>query len=117
MANIKDMIGQTFTSVVGSIGETELVFTADNGKVFCFLHHQDCCEEVSIEDISGDLKDLIGCPLLKAEETISKNPDDDFDQSFTWTFYHFATINGYVNVRWLGTSNGYYSESVALVVD
>lgn len=42
-------------------------------------------------------------------------PGDEWD-SHTWTFYRFVTMLGTVTVRWLGESNGYYSESVDFVM-
>jgi len=116
-AKIEDMVGKVFTSVK-NVGDTELIFENDQER-FVFFHSQDCCEHVRIEDIAGDLSDLEGVELLKAEEThnlfdMIKSIDQEVDESGTWTFYKFATRKGYVDVRWLGESNGYYSESVDL---
>jgi hypothetical protein len=76
-----------------------------------FHHQQDCCESVWIEDICGDLNDLVGEPLLEAEEVQGDGPVQDYE-SYTWTFYRFGTRRGSVTVRWLGHSNGYYGEGV-----
>ena len=82
-----------------------LYFEQEDGMHFVLTHIQDCSEDVKIESIDGDLDDLIGEPLLMAEEIIKVDGD-------TWTFYKFATVKGYVTVRFLGWSNGYYSERV-----
>lgn len=109
---ISDMIGQTFVAVDAS-REDELIFTTEDGKRYVFNHVQDCCEIVEIKDICGDLSDLVGSPLLVAEErTTLDGPAPEYSDSYTWTFYTFATIKGSVTVSWLGESNGYYSESV-----
>lgn len=114
--SMQDMIGRVFTSVVGGIGDDQLTFTCAEGD-FVLYHSQDCCESVRIEDITGDLQDLIGSPILMAEESISSETPEGHKHEYepesqTWTFYKLATIKGYVDIRWLGTSNGYYSESV-----
>jgi hypothetical protein len=113
------MLGKTMVSVVGKAGGDEMIFTADDGKKFKFLHDQDCCESVDIVDIVGDLSDLEGSPIVEAEEvsnaddpSIPPTPEQQEYESQTWTFYRFSTVKGSVLVRWLGTSNGYYSEAV-----
>lgn len=109
MSTIESLVGKTFTSVLGEVDGDELHFKSE-GEHYRFYHIQDCCEGVSITDICGDLSDLVGQPILVAEEEISEG-QQGFN-STTWTFYKFATIKGSVTVRWLGQSNGYYSESV-----
>ncbi len=76
-------------------------------------HSQDCSESVELHDITGDLSDLIGTPILEASERSSTDnkPHGDAD-SWTWTFYELRTIKGSVTLRWLGESNGWYSERV-----
>jgi hypothetical protein len=114
------MLGKTFVQVTGSVGGGEMTFVTAQGERFMFAHQQDCCESVRINDIVGDLQDLVGLPMLQAEQVQGETPVNFVErdhESVTWTFYKFATRKGYVDVRWLGESNGYYSESVDLFVE
>jgi hypothetical protein len=106
------MIGQTFDTVTGQRQGDEMVFTNTNG-VHTFYHNQDCCESVSIDTIDGDVSDLVGSPILMAEEVDNLDAPDRGDEFYTWTFYKFATAKGSVTVRWYGSSNGYYGEGVS----
>ncbi len=111
--DISQMVGLTFHHIEGGEKESDVLLFVGAGDVpsFKFYHEQDCCESVSIEDIVGDLEDLVGVPILEAREDSQEGSGSDYE-SATWTFYNFRTIKGSVTVRWLGTSNGYYSESV-----
>lgn len=111
------------TTLDGLVGNTILAAKEYNDDelyfyfkdfVTVFYHNQSCCEHVYIEDICGDLSDLVGSPLIICEDVSSEAPEDSEDggQVTEWTFYRFATVKGTVTVRWCGTSNGYYSTSV-----
>ena len=113
---MQDLIGKVITKVE-KIDEEELLLYTDD-YVYRMYHDQDCCEDVHIDDINGDLSSLVDTPVLFAEE-VSSNvevPADEYDpDSITWTFYKLATKYGWVDIRWVGESNGYYSEEVNLI--
>jgi len=111
-----ELLGRSLCRVTAD--DAELTLYLSDTNYVRFSHHQDCCEHVYIEDICGDLDDLIGAPLVEAEEVSNYDagPLGEYDESYTWTFYRFRTRKGSVTVRWYGTSNGYYSESVSVEV-
>lgn len=128
MSNVSVMTGLTMRSVRrvggplpdGAEVDDEIHFESTDGRHFIMRHDQDCRERVTIDDIAGDLEDLVGSPLILSEEVSSADmgytaPKEGWEESFTWTFYRFATAKGYVTIRWYGSSNGYYSESIDFV--
>jgi hypothetical protein len=109
----EDLKGQTLVSVTRQGEDDALIFTLADGRVFHMYHRDDCCESVTIESIVGDLADLVG-EVLFADESCNREcgPREEYDSSYTWTFYRIGTIKGSCVIRWFGTSNGYYSEEV-----
>ncbi|MCD7907934.1 MAG: hypothetical protein LUH04_09710 [Clostridium sp.] len=113
---VSELLGKMVTSmeVLGDREELRL-FCSDRTAYFMY-HEQCCCESVRIEDICGELEYLLDSPILLAEEARGETGmDEDLMEHYTWTFYKFATKKGYVTLRWLGTSNGYYGEEVSLI--
>lgn len=117
VANFSDLVGKTLTKVYED--KDKLIFDVDDGTQYALYHAQECCEYVRLEDTNGDLEDLVGTPILSAYESSNElgycEPTEDMKKGWgtgTWTFYRISTIKGTVVLRWLGESNGYYSESV-----
>lgn len=103
------LIGKTFASV-DVVGRNEILrFTTVGGFVLEMRYEPDCCADCRVEEISGELSDLVGSPIVFAEEV--SNQSDVEHGSNTWTFYKIGTTKGTVTIRWFGESNGYYSES------
>jgi hypothetical protein len=90
-----------------------VAFEIAGGDQFVLFHSQSCCERVVIEDVEGDFWDLIGNPLLLAEEACNESEEAIREPLSTWTFYKLSTIKGSVLIRWDGSSNGYYSQRVS----
>lgn len=109
-----NIIGKTVVDIKTDNCEY-ISFLFDDGSAMLMYHSQNCCESVTIDDINGDLNDLIGTPILLAELRTNRDfgaQDPEWDESYTWSFYTFRTRKGFVDIRWYGTSNGYYSEDV-----
>ena len=112
-----DLVGLTLETVRGlEAGSYTVHVVATDGRALVMEHEQNCCEYVAVEDVIGDVQDILGTPILFAtEEESTTNPDDvtkDDQDSFTWTFYRLGTVKGTIVIRWYGTSNGCYSERV-----
>lgn len=109
----KILKGKTLLSVE-QVDSDMIIFTVSEGEVYHMYHETQCCEDVYIEDVCGDINDLVASPVLFAYESTSC-PDQEMPlpqehESCTWTFYRIGTAKGDVVIRWYGGSNGCYSE-------
>lgn len=116
---IAALVGLTIVSIDGMTkGSDSIVLTCEGGRRFRMWHRKSCCESVDVEDVVGDVADLIGSPIVMAEDVSSdeslipaSDPPREYPpESETWTFVKLATVKGYVTLRWYGSSNGCYSE-------
>ena len=105
------LVGETLVDVRQE--EDRVVFETPR-FLYVLYHQQYCCESVYLEDVDGCLSDLIGEVVVVAEELVSDGRElpDYGNLDYTWTFYRIRTHKATVTLRWYGSSNGYYSESV-----
>lgn len=68
----EDMVGKTFTDVrklTDAIADSDaILFTVSPSEQYAMVYHADCCASCYIEDICGDLNDLVGSvPHLRSQ--------------------------------------------------
>jgi len=114
--SFEELVGKTITSItrVVCVEGDALHFELAGDTFDCVMYHTDeCCESVVLEDVCGDLEDLLDTPVLYAREDTSSDTDGERGEpELKWTFYNIGTIKGSVTLRWLGESNGYYGIDV-----
>ena len=114
-ATVSDLIGKRIVAVHGlEKGSEEIAFDLSDGSVAKMYHKIDCCESVEVEDVVGDAADLEDALVIDAREESSEY--EEASESGTWTFYIIQTDKGAVTIRWLGESNGYYSEDAEFAI-
>jgi len=117
MQEFSDLIGQTIKEIQ-VFGDVVVRFILSDGSKYLMYHDQQCCENVYLEDVCGDWADVVGRPIMMAEEVRDADrPSLGDPDSYTWTFYKLGTNRGSVTLRWYGTSNGYYSESASFRIE
>lgn len=110
---MNSLLGEILTHIDIDENNDQIMLTTESGRKIMIYHIQDCCESVRIESVSGDCKKLIGKAILVSDELVySGDPPDEYSESWTRTDLTFKVNDETVIVRWIGESNGYYSESV-----
>lgn len=94
MSNIIKLLGLTLVSCERQ-GE-QVHFETSGGQRFRVF--ADDPDDWAGLNVTGDLSDLVGKPILQAEEVTG----DD------WAFYKLGTIKGRVTLDWVDGQNGAY---------
>lgn len=111
---LNSLVGETLTHIDVDETKNEIMLTTTSNKRIRIYHDQDCCESVRIEDTEGNWHDLIGKVIIEASEDVrpAGDPPPKSPDSWTRTDLRFRVDGATVICRWIGESNGYYSESV-----
>ena len=116
-SKLKRAIGFVIDKITGLEvqSETVSIFTKCNKEVY-FYHQGECCEEVYLADFDCDITDFNGAIILDIEGVQNEDNPSNIDASTTWTFYKIKTDKGDIWMRWVGESNGYYSELMSFSI-
>lgn len=110
------LIGKTISRIVVCKDPAFVYFYTNDGNYILHYKFVCSCTVGYVEDICGDLGDLIGVPVLSASFESNVNefkPDDEHDHGTYWNFYKISTVKGYVTIRYDVSSNEFYGFEVS----
>jgi hypothetical protein len=135
MTDISDLEGLTLTAFSIKAGQKTVLLQTEQ-RAFLLVRRLSDPASIFVESICGNIEDILNTPILTAEKITSRGikpahaddvtdlvlsrihgdePEPYLADSHTWTFYTLGTEKGVVTIRWLGQSNGFYSEEVEIL--
>jgi hypothetical protein len=106
------LVGEVLDAVDIDREKDQILLTTRSGRNFLVYHKQNCCETVAISGQDGSFDKLIGKPIVEARDITVDTSEEAAGSSQTTTILVFRVDDQTVISRWIGDSNGYYSESV-----
>ena len=112
--DVGSLVGEVLTYIDTDEKNDEIMLTTASGRKIKIYHNQYGSEWVEIVDTEGNWHDLIGKVIIEASEDVKEqgDPPPEYPDSWTRTELTFRVDGATVISRWIGESNGYYSESV-----
>ena len=114
--HISSLVGKTIFSI--TVSKNSISFKTGDGE-YIMLGISEYGVVIELQEVDGDLEDLLDSPVLEASEKSGddqKSPPDDYTyDSWTWALYKIGTRKGRVNLWWLGIGIGYYPEMVSFL--
>ena len=113
MSKFSELLGKKILKIEGMKKDSDAIyFHTECGKKYKMYHDKDgFWPDVLVEDVCGNINNLLNTPILMAEKSRNENGSDE-EPTQVWTFYKLATIKGFVDIRWFGEDDGYYSLEV-----
>lgn len=114
--DIETLVGETIVDiddVPDEAGDDRILITTANGRTIVIYHQQGCCERVRIIGRDGEWHTLIGKVIVEARKDQQEQQDSATGYgTATKTELMFRVDDATVVSRWIGESNGHYSERV-----
>lgn len=73
-ATFDELKGKMLTKIETDCDGERMTFHCADGTVYQLKYYHDCCARCTVEDVCGELEDLLNSPILMADEVSSNEP-------------------------------------------